>query len=76
MRRKEEEELLVKVEEEEEGEERFLPARDTTVVRANKYKRPVGGQKLNRHPPEPPPPELINLPHIKKVQLCIDILNY
>ena len=49
----------------EEGEgDRFYPARE----RVAKYKRPVGHNKLNRHPPEPPPPELINLPHIKKVQ--------
>jgi hypothetical protein len=66
--RKEEEEVEVKEQQGEEDEaDRFLPARET-MARVGKYKRPVG-QKLSRHPPEPPPPELINLPHIKKVPI-------
>ncbi len=46
-----------------EGEEEAVPPARERVAR---YKRPLP-HKLSRHPPEPPPPELINLSHIKKV---------
>jgi hypothetical protein len=59
------EELEVAEEDGDGEEDRFFPARET--ARIIKYKRTLA-HKLSRHPPEPPPPELVNFPHIKKVK--------